>query len=172
MSSAVLHTSLVEYDQSTEREGGEIIMKKTLFIAVIVAAALVSGGAVYAHMADGEWGHGPGACLGGTGGNVNVDNFKKFQKETLSLRDELATKRVELSNENNATNPDSARIGTLRKDISDLQTKIQQSAEKNGVTGWGPGQGRGQGHGQGRGYVRGPGMMYGSGYGPNGCPRW
>ena len=133
-------------------------MKKTLLIAVVVAAALASGGAVYAHMADGEWGHGPGACLAGTGGNVNIENFKNFQKETLGLRDELMIKRVELGNELNATNPDTARVTELKKEVADLQTKIKQSADKNGVAAGGRGQGRGMG----------PGMMCANG--PNACP--
>ena len=136
-------------------------MKKTLLIAVVVTAAMVSGGAVYAHMADGQWGHGPGACMSGTGqtgGNVNVENFKKFQKETLSLRDELVIKRVELGNEYNAETPDETRVAELKKEIADLQTKIRQSADKYGVAGSGPGPGRGPGRG----------MMCANG--PDACP--
>ncbi|GAB4415042.1 MAG: hypothetical protein OHK0032_11190 [Thermodesulfovibrionales bacterium] len=123
-------------------------MKKAIMIGLVAAIALmVIGGAVYAH---GPWGHG---MVYGTG--ANVENVKKFQKETLSLRDELITKRLELQNEYGKPQPDYDRIGTLRKEIVDIQTKIQAAADKYGV----PAFGHGMGHGMmGRGMI-GEGMM-------------
>jgi Spy/CpxP family protein refolding chaperone len=134
-------------------------MKNTALIAVIVAAVLVSGGVVYAQIANGDWGQGmgygsgPGWCLSETGGNTNVEN--------RALRDELVTKQAELSNQYSKASPDSARISELRKEIVDIQTRLQQKAENNGISAYGCGQGRG---------ARGPGMMYASG--SFGCPRW
>ena len=141
-------------------------MKKTVWIAVAVAAVFVFGGAVSAHMADGDWGHmgygyGPGWCLNGTGGTTNVDNLKKFQKETLTLRDELQTKQAELGNEYAKSSPDTARVNALQEEIAGIQSKIQQYADKYGVTAGGGGQCRG---------FRGPGRMYASG--TYGCSRW
>ncbi|MFN3395968.1 MAG: hypothetical protein ACK4Z9_04150 [Thermodesulfovibrionales bacterium] len=105
-------------------------MKKSLIIALVVATAfVVIGGAVYAH---GPWGHGMGYGMN-FGGAVNVENMKGFQKETMALRDELITKRMELQNEYNKPQRDYERISTLRKEIVELQTKIQAAAEKYGL---------------------------------------
>jgi len=120
-------------------------MRRTAMIGLaVVVALLVGGGALYAH---GPWGHGMGY-----GAGVNVENVKKFQKETLSLRDELITKRLELQNEYSKPQPDYDRIGTLRKEIVDIQTKIQAAADKYGVPA--PGSGYGMRHG-----MMGRGMM-------------
>lgn len=109
-------------------------MRRTTMIGLtVVVALLVVGGAVYAH---GPWGYSMGY-----GAGVNVENVKKFQKETLSLRDELITKRLELQNEYSKPQPDYDRIGTLRKEIVDIQTKIQASADKYGVPALGSGYG-------------------------------
>lgn len=141
-------------------------MKKIAIVTVVVATALVAGTAV----AQMGWGGGPGPGMGfygqGATGNTNVENLKKFQKETLSLRDELITKRAELGNEYNKETPDTARIGELQKQIVDLQTKIHKAAEKNGLSAWR------QGRGPGRGFGMGPGMMYGTGPQGAGCPYW
>lgn len=104
-------------------------MKRSLIIALVVAAFVVIGGAVYAH---GPWGHGMGYGMN-FGGAVNVENMKGFQKETMALRDELITKRVELQNEYSKPQRDYERIGTLRKEIVELQTKIQAAAQKHGL---------------------------------------
>lgn len=124
-------------------------MRKAMIIGLAAVIALVViGGAVYAH---GPWGYGMGCSTG-----ANVENVKKFQKETLSLRDELLTKRLELQNEYSKPEPNYDRIATLRKDIVDIQTKIQTTADKYGL----PAFGTGMGHG-----MMGRGMMMGMG-----CP--
>lgn len=123
-------------------------MKKTLIVVMVVATALVVGGVVYAH---GPWGHGMGYGMN-FGGAMNVENMKGFQKETMALRDELITKRVELQNEYSKSQRDYERISTLRKDIVDLQTRIQAAAEKYGL----PADGMGYGMRKG---MMGKGMM-------------
>ncbi|MBI4765198.1 MAG: hypothetical protein HY787_11400 [Deltaproteobacteria bacterium] len=70
-------------------------------------------------------------------GNANEDQLGSFQKETLSLRDELMAKRFELQNEYNKPTYDSKRIATLRKEIVDLETKTQEVADKYGIPTWG-----------------------------------
>jgi Spy/CpxP family protein refolding chaperone len=158
-------------------------MKKTTFVAVIAVIALVSAGVAFAQMGTGvEPGMGYGYGMMGnsgdnTGNSVNVESLKKFQKETLSLRDELITKRAELANEYNKPTPDTARITALQHQIIDIRAKIEKAAVKDGLTAGGWGSGRGYGYGMGPGMMygygyngyRGPGMMYGGGPYDYGC---
>jgi hypothetical protein len=123
---------------------------KKMTIATIVAATALIAGTAFAQMG---WGGGPGmggcnGMMGGTDKPVNIENLKKFQKETLSLRDELVTKHAEIGNEYGKPTPDTARIVSLKKELIDIQAKIQIVAEKYGIAGRGPGFGRGMmGHG-------------------------
>jgi len=139
-------------------------MKRTAMMIVVAAVALIVASAASAQM-----GWGPGMGYGreyngsGPDGQVNVENLKKFQKETMSLRDDLIAKRTELQNEYNKQAPDTARIADLRKQMIDIQAKIQKAAEKNGLPAWGQGYGRGR---------MGRGMMSGSGPYGSGCPCW
>ncbi len=137
-------------------------MKKTMLITAVAAVALITAGIAFAQ-AGGGLGPGAGcaygAGYGGANGTVNIENLKKFQKETLSLRDELITKRAEIANEYAKQTPDTARITDLRKQMIDIQATIQKAAEKNGLPAWG--------HGYGRGHM-GRGMMGGRGAGA--CP--
>lgn len=139
-------------------------MKRTTIVIVVAALALIGAGTAFAQMGRGG-GMGPGCIYGvgytGTNGTVNVENLKKFQKETLSLRDELFTKRAELGNEYAKATPDVARIAELRKQMIDVQAKIQTAAQKNGLPAMGQGNCQ---RGMGRGMMAGPGA--------NGCPRW
>lgn len=125
-------------------------MKNITVIALALAVGLILASGAYAW-----WGgHGMGM---GTG--VNIDNMKKFQKETLSLRDEFMTKQMELQNEFNKPVSDINRIATLKKEIIDLQAKIQTVAEKYGLPAAGP-----------MGGMVGGGMMMGSGMMMEMCP--
>jgi zinc resistance-associated protein len=132
-------------------------MKKVLVATLVVAAGLLVGSMAFA-----AWGpgHGPGP-----GSQVDVQAFRNFQKETLSLRDEMMAKRLELRNEFSKEKPDQTRIATLQKEMIDLRTKIQESAQKNGLPNWGQGRmmGRG-GYGPGSDDY-GPGRMAGRGFG-------
>ena len=140
-------------------------MKRTAMLIVVAAAALVAAGAAFAQMGGPGMGYGRGYYGAGLSGQVNIENMKKFQKETLSLRDDLLTKQAELRNEYAKQSPDAARVVELQKQMIDIRTRIQKAAEKNGLPAWGQGYGRGR-MGMGRG------MM--AGYGPygSGCPGW
>ncbi len=135
-------------------------MKKGVVVGLAVATGLLLTGVAYAW---GPW----GGCGYGMGygasyrGSANVQSVERYQKETLSLRDELMTKYAELQNEQSKPVPDTNRIATLRKEIVDLQTRIQDSADKYGVPAWGPTGGM-----MARG-TTGPGSM-----GAWGCPMW
>ena len=134
-------------------------MKRSTVVTVLVAVlGLFIAGGAYAW-----WGGGYGM---GYGTGTNVETMKKFQSETLSLRDAIMTKNLELQNEYNKPAPDANRIAALQKEIIDLQAKIQAVAEKYGVSG--PMSGMMGGH-MGRGMMMGPGMM-GSGMMMDMCP--
>jgi zinc resistance-associated protein len=106
-------------------------------------------------------GHGRGYYGAGPDSQVNVENLQKFQKETLSLRDDLITKRAELQNEYIKQTPDTARIAEIQKQMIDIRAKIQKATEKNGLPAWG----------QGYGHARmGRGMMADTGPYGSGCP--
>ncbi len=126
------------------------------------------------------------AAWQGADGQVDVNAFRQFQKETLPLRDEMMAKGLELRNEYNKQKPDQDRIAKLGTEMGALRTQIQAVAEKQGLPafGNGPGMGRGWGSmmmGWGYGRGRGAGMMgggYGMGPGFRGgpgrgnCPMW
>jgi hypothetical protein len=65
--------------------------------------------------------------------NIDVETLKKFQKETLPLRDELITKRFEIRRERSKETPDRDRIATLQKEIIDIRTKIKKKADELGL---------------------------------------
>ena len=117
-------------------------MKKTALVIIVAAVALVAGTA----FAQKGWGPGMG-CMGpygyGTDKSVNVESVKKFRKETLSLRDDLVTKKIELRNEYGKETPDTTRIAEIQKQIIDTQAQIRKVAEKNGLPVLGQGPGRG-----------------------------
>ncbi|MEW6117665.1 MAG: hypothetical protein AB1553_12345 [Nitrospirota bacterium] len=96
--------------------------KKVLIIVVAIAIGLITSGGVFAWW--GGMGYAPG---------TNVDNVKKFQKETLSLRDDLMVKQLELQTEYSKPTPDANRIAALEKEIIDLRTKIHSAATKHGL---------------------------------------
>jgi len=131
------------------------------------------------------YGMGPGMMYGygagGTGKAVDIEKFKKFQKETSGLRDDMHLKMLELRNEYSKEKPDEDRIATLQKELIDIRTKIHKAADKAGIAEEGRGWGGRRGFG-GRGFgpgMMGPGMM-GPGFmgpgmmgGGNGyCPNW
>lgn len=127
-------------------------MKRIIGGVVMAAVVLVGGAALAASDPPGP-GYGPGRHSG-----ASAASMKKFQKETLGLRDELATKRIDLQEEYDKPESDSARIASLKKEIVDIEAKIQVSADKYGVRSWGRGHGRGMMTGwDGQGHARGPG---------------
>lgn len=110
-------------------------MKKTMGVLLAGLMVLTSAGAAVA--ADGR---GQPSATQGSG----AERMRRFQKETLSLRDELAAKRVDLEAEYDKAEPDPARIAALRNEIADLQGRIQAAADKHGVR---RGHARGMSHG-------------------------
>lgn len=101
-------------------------MRKGVIVLLIAAAVLILVSAVYAYRPDGGYRN----CQMR---NADLDSVKKFQKDTLSLRDELITKKIELRKEVNKENPSRERIATIQKEIIDIKTKIHQKADETGV---------------------------------------
>lgn len=114
-------------------------MRKGVIVVLIAAAALMFVSAVYAYPP----GNGNGICR-----SVNVDTgaVKKFHKETLSFRDELITKKLDLRKEFSRSTPDRDRIAALQKEIIDIRTKIMKKADELGVPRY-FGRAKGQGKG-------------------------
>lgn len=143
-------------------------MKKVSVVAVAVAV-LIFCSAIY-----GWTQAGPGAPPA----QVDIKAVKQFQKETLPLRDELMVKRLELRNEYAQASPNYEKIAGLQKEMIDLRTKIQVSAQKYNLPAMGCGLmagkgGFGRGGCQGAGWGRGPGAGRGHGgmgYGNANCP--
>lgn len=102
-------------------------MKRATIIGLTLVIGLFLTGAAYA-MFDGQ---GSGPCITATG--ADIETVKKFQKETLSLRDEIMTKKLELHGEYNKPTPDANRIATIQKEIIDLKAKIHEIANKHGI---------------------------------------
>ena len=144
-------------------------MKRTTW-GVLMAAVVLTAGVALA-------GDGPGTGYGPGRSGASAASVKKFQKETLSLRDDLGAKQADLQEEYDKPEPDAARIASLRKDIVDIEARIQIAADKYAVRSWGRGYGRGMGYGYGRGPMHGydRSMMHGwdgPGYQGYGCGCW
>ena len=95
-------------------------MNKKIMISFLVITGLLVAGFVYAanYM-----------------NYTDPDTMRKFQKETLGLREELISKEYELQYEYNKEVPDTNRIATLQKEITELEIEIQQTADKYGISG-------------------------------------
>lgn len=97
-------------------------------VAAIALAVALSGTA----MAQGRGGC--GSCnQGDPAMSQHSDQFKKFQAETLDLRQEMMNKRFEVQRENLKGKPDAGKIEALKTDISQLQVKISQIRVQNGL---------------------------------------
>jgi Spy/CpxP family protein refolding chaperone len=167
---------------------------KKMIVAVMMVSLLATAGLA---MAQG-WGRGAGMGYGpdygprgawGPGLNLTAEQNQKIQamkesffKETLPLRNEMQTKRLELKTLWVQTNPDQEKILAKQKEINALRAQLQEKSTKNRLEmrkvltpeqqaqlgAYGPGFGPGFGPGPGMKGGFGPGR--GMGYG--GCPRW
>lgn len=59
--------------------------------------------------------------------------FRKFQSDTIDLRQEMMTKRFEMQRENLKGTPDKEKITALQAEISALQTKIMDIRSQSGL---------------------------------------
>lgn len=107
-------------------------MKKILG-GVVVAAVLLAAGVATA--CDWCYGH-----AGGSGRGTPAA-MRTFHKETVGLREDLAARQIDLAEEYDKDHADPARIAALRKEIVDIEAKLQVAADKSGLRPWGPGRG-------------------------------
>ena len=75
---------------------------------------------------------GCGDCAQG-GASTSSEPFRKFQAETIDLRQEMMTKRFEMQRENLKGTPDKGKIAALQADIAALQAKIMDLRGKSGL---------------------------------------
>jgi hypothetical protein len=66
-------------------------------------------------------------------GGAPSDPFRKFQADTIDLRQEMMTKRFETQRENLKAAPDAAKLAALKADIKLLQTKILAIRDQSGL---------------------------------------
>ncbi len=155
-------------------------MKNNTFRNVILIAATVSlvgvGATAFAGRGKGGWDRGPGYGRGSMMEELTDEQVKAieeernaFRKETESLRQNLNVKELELRTELARENPDAKKALALQKEISGLesdldQKRIEHMLKMQKIT---PYAGRGymMGRGGRMGYEPGSG---GGGYGPRG----
>ncbi|MBF0327895.1 MAG: hypothetical protein HQL10_01925 [Nitrospirae bacterium] len=114
-------------------------MKKITIIglAMVLAVALVTGAMAVGPC--GGMGSGPG-CVSQTNQTPEqTQQFAKFQRETLQLRQKMMEVRTELSELRAQTNPDWKAIADKEKQIVDIRTEMQKKAKESGVQGMGQG---------------------------------
>jgi hypothetical protein len=61
------------------------------------------------------------------------DPFRKFQADTIDLRQEMMNKRFELQRENLKGTPDREKIASLQAEIKTIQSKILDLRGKSGL---------------------------------------
>jgi hypothetical protein len=106
-------------------------MKKLTIVVIAFSLAVSLFSLAHAGM-----GGGCGNCAqnGGAGGTgAQSDPYRKFQADTLDLRQEMMTKRFEVQRENLKGTPDQAKIAALQADIKGIQAKIQEMRTQSGL---------------------------------------
>jgi len=133
--------------------------KRTLVVlGLVLSMSLIVAGSAFARWGEGYgmmgsgYERGPGDCYRS---DVDPESMVKFQKETLSMRDALLVKRLELRQEYDKETPDADRVAKLRKDIIDVQAQIQKVADKYDIDGAGKGRRSVRGYGRGNDDCRG-----------------
>lgn len=74
-----------------------------------------------------------GCCVGGEKKDEQMAQSRKFQADTMDLRQEMMNKRFELQRENLKGQPDEAKMTALKADISVIQQKILTIRKQSGL---------------------------------------
>lgn len=74
-----------------------------------------------------------GGCGNCAQGGAPSDQFRKFQADTIDLRQEMMVKRFEMQRENLKGVSDSAKIAALQEDVKGIQLKIQDIRNQSGL---------------------------------------
>jgi zinc resistance-associated protein len=132
-----------------------VCMKKYVAAAALIGAIGLSTIAM-AH-GRGNYGYGPGPGFGDCDGGRYCNNLALSEKdsekasaffaETKEIRKEIVVKRSELEALMQQDNPDEKKVAKLTGDLFDLQTMMEEKAEKTfegtSRSGYGPGPGFG-----------------------------
>lgn len=104
-------------------------MKKMFAVAIVLAMAVS-----LSSFADAGYGNGMGSGCGNCPQQGGAsEQFRKFQADTIDLRQEMMTKRFELQRENLKGTPDNGKIVSLQADIKTLQSKILDLRKQSGL---------------------------------------
>ena len=107
--------------------------KSLMIVAVVLTLSVLAAGSAMARWdgANDQRGQRGNNCWRTDGAaDVDLEKVVEFKKETLPLRDQLLTKKLELRQEYNKEKPDAEVIGKLRKEMVDIQTGIDKVAAK------------------------------------------
>jgi hypothetical protein len=132
-------------------------MKKVTVAITALVLALAIGGVVQAGSHMGGMRGDCGNCdKAGMGAPVQPEQIRKFQSDTIDLRQEMMTKRFEVQRENLKATPDNAKISALQTEIKAIQDKINAARVTSGLPergmrgGWGGPMGGKDGCGKGK----------------------
>ena len=114
-------------------------MKKRswMVVAVVLTLSMLIAGSAMARWDGAEDGRGQRGfnCRAADGADeVDPEKVIQFRKDTLPLRDELWGKKLELSREYKKDQPDMQVVEQLRKDMVEIQTKMEKIASDHGLT--------------------------------------
>jgi len=117
-------------------------MKKRslMIVALVLSLSVLAAGNALARWDGANDGRGQRGfnCRGADGAaDVDLEKVVKFKKETLPLRDQLWTKKLELSREYKKEKPDPEVVEKLRAEMAEIQTSIDKVAADNGLADWG-----------------------------------
>lgn len=104
-------------------------MKKLMMPIVALALAVTLSGVAEARR---HMGHGDCGPCGGQN-TAQTEQAKKFQADTLDLRQEMMNKRFEMQRENLKGTPDTGKIAALAADITAIRTKIHEIRVQSGL---------------------------------------
>lgn len=77
-------------------------------------------------------GGGCGNCVQ-DGASATSDPFRKFQADTIDLRQEMMTKRFDVQRENLKGIPDQAKVAALQADIRAIQSRLLALRSQSGL---------------------------------------
>lgn len=105
---------------------------KKMSVAVITLSLAVS----LFSIADAGYRNGSGGGCGNcvqNGVSAPSDPFRKFQADTIDLRQEMMTKRFEMQRENLKGTPDTAKIASLKAEVKTIQAKLLALRAESGL---------------------------------------
>jgi hypothetical protein len=104
-------------------------MKKIVTVMIFFGLAL----SVFSRVEAGNGNGMGGGCSNCMQSTVPADPFRKFQSDTIDLRQEMMIKRFEMQRENLKGTPDNAKIAALQAEIKAIQFKIQAIHTESGL---------------------------------------